>query len=81
MADVVKTVNDEVDLDEVLDELANDHGQVSMRGARLDIEGTGITLWATRGFQLSRGRYRITWRYEQRGAEDVIVCFTLAEIS
>ncbi len=50
-----------------------------MRTASIRIEGTDIQLWATNEVRLSGGVYRITWRYEQRGETEVIVCFALAE--
>ncbi len=51
-----------------------------MREARLEITGFGILLWATCELRLSDGSYRVTWRYEDRDGQRVIVCFTLAQV-
>jgi hypothetical protein len=50
-----------------------------MRRASIVIEGTDIRLWATSPIKLPSGTYRITWRYEDRSGDKVVVCFTLAE--
>ncbi len=51
-----------------------------MRTASIRVERTDIQLWATDELRLSGGLYRVTWRYEDRGQDTVIVCFTLAEM-
>jgi len=56
------------------------HAEADMRKTRLQIPGTGIELWATAEIRLSGGVYRVTWRYEERNGDRVIVCFTLAQV-
>ena len=77
--DATRTERDHEDIAAFLHRLAARHMLASMRAASIRIGGTSIQLWATDGIRLSGGVYRVTWRYEERGAIAVIVCFTLAE--
>ena len=77
--DSVRTERDDEAVDGFLHRLAIDHESAAMRTASIRIEGTDIHLWATDELRLSRGAYRITWRYEERSEGTMIVCFTLAE--
>ena len=80
MQDSVRSERDDEDIDRFLHRLAVEHTSAAMRAALIRIEGTDIRLWASDELRLSRGAYRITWRYEQRGNDTVIVCLTLAAV-
>lgn len=79
MAAASNTQDDKKALDDMLTELSNNHREAKMRVASILIESAGIHLWATYNVQLSNGKYRITWRYEEREGDEVIMCYTLAE--
>jgi len=80
MRSATRTDTDAGNVDLFLRRLSMNHGSAQMRESRLQIPGTEIELWATYKIRLSGGRYRITWRYEERDGDTVIVCFTLAQV-
>ena len=75
-----RTDDDDHRVDEFLRRLAAEHESAEMREARLEITGFGILLWATCDLRLSDGSFRVTWRYEDRDGQRVIVCFSLAQV-
>lgn len=75
----VHTSRDETDLQAFFEKLGSRHEAAEMRVDLIRIEGTQIRLWATETIKLTSGQYRVTWRYEDRDGEEVVVCFTLAE--
>ena len=79
VATAVGTATDVDALADFYKELAADHESAGMRAASIHVEGTDIQLWATRPIRLSSGEYRVTWPYEERDDERVVVCFALAE--
>ena len=80
MSAAARTERDNGDIDDFLHRLADEHRSADMRVASIRVAHTDIQLWATDELRLSSGAYRVTWRYEDRGKETVIVCFTLAEM-
>lgn len=80
MRAAARTERDDADIDAFLHRLADGHNLASMRIASIRVAQTNIQLWATDELRLSGGVYRVTWRYEDRGPDTVIVCFTLAEM-
>lgn len=79
MQEAVRTSQDEAELKTFLEKLSVKHESAEMRVDSIRIEGTKIQLWATEMLRLTSGEYRVTWRYEARNTEEVVVCFTLAE--
>ncbi len=67
-------------VEELLRRLSGEHDSTDMQGDRVQVPGTDIELWATRGLHLSGGEGRVTWRYEERNGRRVIVCFSLVQI-
>lgn len=80
MHSAIRTETDRERVDGFLQRLSTDHASAEMREARPDIPGTDIVLWATCELVLGGGVYRVTWRYEDRDGDRVIVCFTLAQV-
>ncbi|GMR02569.1 MAG: hypothetical protein BMS9Abin20_0907 [Acidimicrobiia bacterium] len=80
MRSVITNASDARQVAELLTRLATDHDSVDMQDEQVQIPGTGIELWATRGLQLSGGEGRVTWRYEERNGYLVIVCFSLVQV-
>ena len=78
MRSAVRTNEDDVRLDTLLERLSKRHQDAKMREASIRIEGTDIQLWATQDVRLTSGRYRVTWRYDVRDDKPIIVCYTLA---
>ena len=76
----IKTDGDDRGIDGFLRRLSAEHQSAEMREARLEITGFEILLWATCELRPSGGAYRLTWRYEDREGQRVIVCFTLAQV-
>jgi len=76
----IRADGDDRRVDEFLHRLSSEHESAEMREARLEITGFGIVLWATCELRLSDGSFRVTWRYEDRDGERVVVCFTLAQV-
>jgi hypothetical protein len=76
----IRNDGDDRGIDEFLRRLSKEHESAEMRGARLEITGSGILLWASCELRLSGGFYRVIWRYENRDRQRAIVCFTLAQV-
>ena len=80
MRSAIRTHDDDVRIDKLLERLSQRHQDPKRRDASIRIEGTEIQLWATQDFKLSSGRYRVTWRYDVRDDQPIIVCYTLAVV-
>lgn len=80
MRTAIKTTSDDCGIDEFLRRLSVEHQSAEMREARLEITSFDVLLWATCELRLSGGTYRVTWRYEDREGQRVIVCFTLSQV-
>ncbi len=79
LREAVRTSQDQAELNSFLERLSLEHESAEMRVGSIRIEGTDIRLWATEILRLTSRGYRVTWRYESRDNEEVVVCFTLAE--
>ena len=80
MRSLVGTKPDVRRVDVLLRRLSIEHDSSEMREERVQIPGTDIDLWASPKLRLSRGVYRVAWRYEERDGHRVIVCFTLPQV-
>ncbi len=80
MRSAVRTSDDDVRVDDLLERLAQRHQDPKMRDASIRIEGAEIQLWATQDVRLSLGGYRVTWRYDVRDDKAIIICYTLAAV-
>lgn len=76
---VAKSDKDKATVQELIESLRDGHESAAMRATVLSL-GSEHHLFATRPILLSSREFRITWQYDERDGEEVVLCYTLAEI-
>lgn len=71
---VAKSDKDKATVQELIESLRDGHESAAMRAIVLN------HLFATHPIFLSSRQFRITWQYDERDGEEVVLCYTLAEI-